>query len=196
MTKYINEFDPKKSSGLNSVQEDFAKLKFNNILSCIAVCLVPEGQGKMIGVHFTFMNTRDIEQIKSAIEKMKLLGGVNSACSIYLVATYGHHSKSSLISELKKLTKNIFLCDIPPDTSTSASVDVKFEKRGRIVEGWIRPCVTYVNDDKGQRIQKTQDSKGHAISHADLNARRLEGKNNFLTDRDEKPWMLAPFKKV
>jgi hypothetical protein len=193
MTKYADEFDPNSRHQNRGVQEDNAKLKFNNIQTCIAVGIVPEDNSKIIGVHFTTTSTFSKDELREAIGRIKG-AGADRNCKVFLVASFGNHEKSFLVQELKsKLTKNIYLYDVPPETSGAANIDVKMVRAGDLMNVYIRMHAELLKGPGGGAVVKP----GYAAMSNDEKANfRAAGKNMYETDRDDKPWMYVSCRKI
>lgn len=132
MTKYLDEYNP-GAKGLNyQAQADAGKLKFNNIRSCIAVVLVPSGGNTMAGVHLTTATTKNMTELQSAMADLTGAAGPGPH-DAYLVAAFGYHAGTPLVKALRKVARNVYLCDVTPDKDDpahEADVDVKFEAKG------------------------------------------------------------------
>jgi len=186
MTKYLNEYNTATNAiwAAHKVQSDNRKLKFNNIKSCIAVVLVPNGAATMVGVHLTKGNLNPADMTR-VMQELQAAAGT-TACDAYLVSAWSHYEGSNLKKELKKITRSIQLCDLPKKSSNDADVDVKFELAGTRVMAYVREHVLPLKGPGGAQVPNPNYSKATAAP----------GKPNYLTDRDDagKQWMSVSFR--
>ncbi len=191
MTKYLDEYNP-NSRGLSyRAQADASKLKFNNILSCIAVVLVPVGSVTMAGIHLTTSSTNNLAELKLAMAELKAAIN-NQKCDAYMVATFGFHAGTQLHAQLKKVARAVYLCDVQPDKDNQAQdadVDVKFELSAGRMLAFVRQHARYLETRADGTAGRTPKPNWNAATAA-------PGKPRNLTDRGEKPWYPVAFKKL
>lgn len=186
MTAYLDEFIPNSRQQARGVLKD-AKLKFNNLLSCVAVAVLPHGGSELIGVHFSVSSTKRDNELDAAFGLMKgLLGG--SSCDAYMVGPSGMHEKTSLLPKLKGIASKIYLGDVTPNRLGEAEADCKMEVAGTTVVISVRPRTDLVKGADKQPILKPQyaglTSKAlHAVMGT---GRRIHQSDS---DSDSKAWM-------
>jgi hypothetical protein len=185
VTKYLDEYNPTGRQASTKVQSDAHKLKFNNIQSCIAVVLVPDGAQTMVGVHLTTMSTFNKTELQGLMNELKTAVGPG-ACDAYLIAAYTNHSGADLTKELKKFARCVSLCDVPgvSATDTGADIDVKVELHGTKISAFVRRHAVNIKDAAGRVTQKPNYNRATA----------RPGQPMYITDRDDKPWMAVGFR--
>ena len=189
MTKYLDEYNP-TGRGLNyHAQADASKLKFNNIQSCIAVVLAPDGGNTMAGIHLTTKSTADLGELRAAVTELRdAVPG--QTCDAYLVATFKFHAGTPLVKELKRVARSVYLCDVTPTDAVigGADVDVKFELLGGRMVVHVREHAKFLETRADGSAGRTPNPSFKATSPA--------GKPRSKTDRDGKLWIPVSFAKL
>ena len=208
MPKHVNEYDPRPSNSQQTrrIQEDFFKLKFNNIQSCIAVCLcvyagapiggqrggggawsytVPSRVTKLIGIHFNTINLMQNEaEIDIAIQH---LGAMHKPrFDVYMVGPYNrNYATSNLAAKLRGLgAEHVYVFNVNyRQTSEGADIDVKMENAGTHLNVFYRD---HALPDFSQKKAKYDPAQGGVAPS--LNQILNVGVNSYETDRANKPW--------
>jgi hypothetical protein len=193
MTKYLNEYVPGTRQVDRQVQSDYDKLKFNNILSCMALVLVPDGGHTMTGVHLTVASTMQgkEDELKQVLGELKAAAGA-PPLDAYITCCWGNYKASGLVKGLKKFCRAIYLCDIPQygrstPGNDSANADVKVHLLGGKAQAYIRQHAENLRNPDG----------GGFMQRPDYDRRNWKpGKPVNLTDRDTRPWSPIAFTRL
>ncbi len=208
MSKHVNEYNPNAGTrwfdATNKVQTDNMKLKFNNILSCIAVCVcvyknplrsikdpgstwVSASPGiveKLIGIHINVGNSNRPAEIVTGVNQIKVLLTGYERFDVYLVGPFKEcYSTSSLVRQLKTLnSKCIYVFDTPLQPSKGAEIDFKIANEGTQPGLYYRSQVVFSNILK----DKYDPLKGGSPITED---QKTEGRHHFANDSNTKPWI-------
>jgi len=185
MTAYLDEYNPNANRPNCRVQSDPARLKYNNIQSCIAVALHPGPNGDLVGVHLTTLTTGNLRELQTACQELSERLGAARNCNAYLVANYKtYHAGTRLKKELKKLAKNIYVCNVSQvsPTNTAADVDVKIELVGNRPRCYVRLHAPLLRNSQNQVQQKQQPPGGWR-----------PGQPRSKLDTAEREWMVVDF---
>ncbi|HEY6271634.1 MAG TPA: hypothetical protein VIX19_06515 [Terriglobales bacterium] len=110
MTKYLDEYIPKSKQISRQVQSDDQKLKFNNILTCMAVVVVPVGGQTMTGVHLTVASTKNTKEAEAelaqALQELQTAAGAGPL-DAYIICSWRFHKAGGLGKGLKKLARAV-----------------------------------------------------------------------------------------